>query len=99
MRVQRRPARDLDRMFLEDVHVKALGPLALVGYGWPAFRLLDQFHNEIDLGCCYIILVDGNDAGYISIEDKGTFWYIDAIAIAPKYQRKGVGTAILADVL
>src|SRR5688572_28102901 len=99
MRVQRRPARERDRMFLEDVHVAALGPLVLVGYGWPAFKLRDQFHAEISLENCHVIIVDGVDAGYLSVEDKGAFWYIDAIAIAPKYQRKGIGTAALREVL
>jgi len=97
--VQRRPAFDRDLSFLEDVHVAALGPVVLVGYGWPAFRLRDQFHKEIDVTNCHVIIVDGIDAGYVSIEDKGEFWYIDAIAIAPKYQKKGVGTAALKSVL
>ena len=99
MRVQRRPANNRDRAFLEDVHVAALGPLALVGYGWPAFRLRDQFHKEIDLTSCHLIVVDNIAAGYISVEDRGDFWYIDAIAIAPKFQRKGIGTAALRSVL
>lgn len=99
MRIQRRPAFEQDRAFLEDVHVAALGPVALVGYGWPAFRLRDQFQAEIALGNCHVILVDGAHAGYISVEDRGAFWYIDAIAIAPKYQKKGVGTATLREVM
>ena len=99
MKVQRRRALDHDVTFLEDVHVAALGPVALVGYGWPAFRLRDQFHKEIAVRNCHVIIVDGVDAGYLSIEDKIEFWYIDAIAIAPKYQKKGVGTAAIRSVL
>lgn len=99
MRIQRRPAFDRDMAFLEDVHVAALGPVALVGYGWPAFRLRDQFHKEIDIASCHVIVVDGTDAGYLSVEDRGDFWYLDAIAIAPKYQRRGIGTAALWSVL
>lgn len=99
MKVQRRPALPADVPFLEEVHVAALGPLVLVGYGWPAMRLRDQFYKEIDVANCYVILVDGVAAGYVSIEDKGEYWYIDAIAIAPRYQKRGVGTATLAAVL
>jgi len=99
LRIQRRHAREHDVGFLEDVHVAALGPVALVGYGWPAFRLRDQFHKEIAVHNCHVIIVDGVDAGYLSIEDKIEFWYIDAIAIAPKYQKKGVGTATIRSVL
>ena len=88
-----------DREFLVDVHVRALGPVALVGYGWPAFRLERQFEREVDIANCYLIVVDGTDAGYISVQHRGAFWYIDAIAVAPKYQKKGVGTAALKTVL
>ncbi|HWU90694.1 MAG TPA: GNAT family N-acetyltransferase [Kofleriaceae bacterium] len=99
MRIERRPASEVDRQFLEDVHAAALGPVALVGYGWPEITLRQQFRSEIDLATCHLILVDGRRAGYISIEDRGRFWYIDAIAIARRYQGKGVGTTVLRDVL
>ncbi|HEY5938120.1 MAG TPA: GNAT family N-acetyltransferase [Kofleriaceae bacterium] len=97
--VSRRRAVEGDRPFLEEVHVAALGPVALVGYGWVAERLREQFHREVELANCEVILVDSLRAGYVSIEDRGAFWYIDAIAIAPKYQRKGVGSAALRDLL
>ncbi len=99
MRIQLRRARDEDRAFLVEVHVRALGPVALVGYGWPAFRLERQFEREIEVANCHVIVVDDVDAGYISVEDKGEHWYIDAIAIAPNYQKKGVGTAALEAIL
>ncbi|MDQ3371077.1 MAG: GNAT family N-acetyltransferase [Myxococcota bacterium] len=99
MRIQRRPAFEHDRTFLVDVHVAALGPVALVGYGWPACKLRDQFEAEIDLANCHVILVDGIKAGYISVEDRGAYWYIDAIAIGIKYQKQGVGSATLRAVL
>jgi GNAT superfamily N-acetyltransferase len=88
-----------DLPFLEEVHVAALGPVALVGYGWPAFRLLAQFRSEIDLATCHVISVDGRRAGYVSIEDRDSYWYIDAIAIARRYQGKGIGTLVLRDAL
>ena len=98
-KLQRRPAFAADLAFLEDAHVAALGPVALVGYGWPACRLRDQFHKEIDVRACHVIIVDSVKAGYISIERKPDFLYIDAFAILPKYQKKGVGTAVLEAVL
>jgi ribosomal protein S18 acetylase RimI-like enzyme len=88
-----------DLPFIEEVHVAALGPVALVGYGWPAVTLREQFRAEIDIATCHLISVDGRRAGYISIEDRDSFWYIDAIAIARAYQSKGIGTLVLRDVL
>lgn len=98
-RIARRSAEEQDRRFLEDVHVAALGPIALIGYGWTAERLRVQFQRDLDLADCDVIVVDGKRAGYVSIEDRGACWYIDPIAIAPSYQRLGVGTAALRDIL
>jgi ribosomal protein S18 acetylase RimI-like enzyme len=97
--ILRRPASERDRGFVEEAHVAALGPIALVGYGWPKERLRAQFRTEVDLACCEVISVDARDAGYISIEDKRAYWYIDAFAILPNYQRRGVGGAVLRGVL
>ena len=110
LRIRRATPRD--RPFLEDVHVAALGPVALVGYGWPAERLRAQFRREVALANCFVISVvswpiaapghaagDGRDTGYISIENRATSWYIDAFAIAPSFQRHGIGEAAMRVVM
>jgi ribosomal protein S18 acetylase RimI-like enzyme len=98
-RVELRRALRTDAPFIEEVHVAALGPVALVGYGWPEITLREQFRSEIDLATCYVISIDGRRAGYISIEDRDSFWYIDAIAISRRHQGQGIGTLVLRDVL
>ena len=97
--VVRRRARERDRAFLEEAHVAALGPIVLVGMGWTKERLRQQFFREVTLAHCEVISVDGRDAGYVSTVDRGAYWYIDAIAIVPRYQRKGVGGAVLRALL
>lgn len=102
--VLRRRATDWDREFVEDTHVRALGPTALVGYGWTEERLRKQFHREVSLDNCWVIAAEGIRAGYLSLERKGSapesgHWYIDAIAIVPNFQRRGVGEAALRDVM
>jgi ribosomal protein S18 acetylase RimI-like enzyme len=98
-RIERRRALQADAPFIEEVHVEALGPVALVGYGWPAITLRQRFRSEIDVATCHVISIDGRRAGYISIEDRDSFWYIDAIAISRRHQGQGIGTLVLRDVL
>ena len=102
-RIRLRRAAERDRPWLEDVHVAALGPIVLVGYGWTAERLRAQFRREVAVANCFVISVaDGAeraDAGYVSIEDRGAYWYIDAFAIAPNFQRRGIGEGTLRVVL
>lgn len=107
--VRRRRADDEDREFLEEVHIRALGPTALVGYGWTAERLRKQFHREIQIANCWVIEVRSSvvraferpidAAGYVSIEQRDGHWYIDAIAIVPNFQRRGVGEAAMRDIM
>jgi ribosomal protein S18 acetylase RimI-like enzyme len=97
--VLRRPATAWDRDFIEDAHVRALGPTALVGYGWTEERLRKQFHREVSLANCWVIAAEGIRAGYVSIERRDGHWYIDAIAIVPNFQRRGVGEAAMRDVM
>lgn len=96
--VLRRPATLRDAEFIEEAHVAALGPVALVGYGWTAERLRMQFHREVRLDSCWVITAEGMRAGYICIEDKRGHYYIDAIAVIPKFQGRGVGEAALLGV-
>lgn len=97
--VLRRPATAWDRDFLEEAHVRALGPTALVGYGWTEDRLRTQFHREVSVDNCWVISAAGIRAGYVSVERRDVYWYIDAIAIVPNFQRRGVGEAALRDVM
>jgi ribosomal protein S18 acetylase RimI-like enzyme len=104
VRVRMRRALEVERAWIEEVHVAALGPVALVGYGWTAERLRGQFRSEVDLLDCAVITVLTDDArehraGYISIQDRGRFWYIDAFAIAPNFQKRGVGAAAMRAIL
>ncbi len=97
--VLRRRATDWDHEFIEDAHVRALGPTVLVGYGWTEERLRKQFNREVNLVDCWVIAVEGIRAGYLALEHKDGHWYIDAIAIVPNFQRRGVGEAVLRDVM
>lgn len=103
IRVTLRRATPGERTWIEDVHVAALGPVALVGYGWTAERLRAQFRSEVSPLTCLVIsthdTTGDRDVGYVSIVDRRHHWYIDAFAIAPKFQKKGVGGAALRAIL
>ncbi|MCW5804860.1 MAG: GNAT family N-acetyltransferase [Deltaproteobacteria bacterium] len=103
VRVTLRRATSDERTWIEDVHVAALGPVALVGYGWTAERLRAQFRSEVSPATCVVIATEdaagARDVGYVSIVDRRHHWYIDAFAIAPKFQKKGVGGAALRAIL
>jgi ribosomal protein S18 acetylase RimI-like enzyme len=84
--VARRRAEEADRALLEDAHLAALGPVALIGYGWTKERLRTQFHAEVVLAQCQVIsagllreMTNGGDmedtsgsrAGHVDWRDVG----------------------------
>ena len=45
-----------------------------------------------------ILVVDGQDAGVASVEQRAEEYFVASIAVAPSWQRRGLGTAVIRDV-
>lgn len=99
MTIVRRRATMADRSFLEATHVAALGAVAFAADGWDAAKLRDAFRADLELSVCDVIVAGGTDVGYLALEDHDDFWFIDIIAIAPAFQRCGIGSAVLRGVM
>ena len=48
---------------------------------------------------CRIIVVDGQDAGCVTTQSSTDQVWLDELFIAPEFQRKGIGSHVLRDVL
>jgi len=46
-----------------------------------------------------IVLVGGMPAGLLALEDRGDEWWIDEIQVASEWRGKGIGSAILRDLI
>lgn len=46
-----------------------------------------------------VIRCDGVDVGFVVVEDHGDLWWIEMIAIAPAHRGKGIGTAVLEELI
>ena len=46
-----------------------------------------------------IITCDGQDIGMISVEERGEEFFLRTIAIHPTYQRQGLGTSIIRQII
>jgi ribosomal protein S18 acetylase RimI-like enzyme len=97
-RVERRPANEGDREFLETLDRQVLGTYAMRQFGWDDQELRTRIRQDIRPELRELILVDGRPVGSLWIEDLGTALVIDHIALAPEAQGRGIGTSIIRRV-
>ena len=62
-------------------------------------RARERFLASFDAAYCRFILVDGAKAGFVLIRPETDHLQLDHLYIAPAYQGKGVGAAVLDAVL
>ena len=58
-----------------------------------------RFDQDFDPKKGEIIVVEGDDAGYLSVVRTMESIYIELIEVAPEYQRRRIGTSIVSGLL
>lgn len=95
-----RAATDEDFDFLLHLHEKTMRPYVEVTFGpWDAEWQDAYFRQHFHPQRIQIIRVDGQDAGMIAIQERTEEIYIVNIEIAPEYQRKGIGSRVIQNLL
>jgi len=101
-RIVLRPADEADRTFSWAVKEAALRPYVEAVWGWDeseqrAFHRRDWESSRPD-----IILLDGKPVGTIAIHREvgtGGCWHFGEFYILPEFQRRGIGTRVLHDLI
>jgi ribosomal protein S18 acetylase RimI-like enzyme len=94
-----RPATAADYAFLWDLHVATMRPYVASTWGWDESVQEQGFRRGFDPAQEQIIVVDGQDAGVLSVEERAEEVFLRHIEIAPQHQRRGLGTAVIGDIL
>ena len=88
-----------DFNFLYNLHREALMPCIDLTWGWEEEWQLDYFRKHFDPGTRKIIQLKGEDIGCISVQDQDDALFIAYIAILSIYQRQGIGSHLIRDVI
>lgn len=94
-----RPAVEDDFDFLWQLHRNSLGPSITRIWGWDETWQLDYFQERFDPSTRQIILYEGEKAGSLGVEWQERALYIYYIAIVVEYQGRGIGTAIIEELI
>jgi ribosomal protein S18 acetylase RimI-like enzyme len=68
-------------------------------WGWDEAWQADYFRVHFDPARCQIIQAEDVDVGKLSVETRPDSVYIAYIAVLPAYQRAGIGTGVIRQVL
>ena len=93
-----RPATADDYDFLRWLHRATLREYVDQTWGWDEYVQATLFRERFDPSRDQIVLVDGQDAGVLRVERREAEVFLASLLIAPAYQGRGVGTAILEDL-
>jgi len=59
----------------------------------------DLFHEALSRLTSSIVLCTGAQAGYLALDETGRALYVQSLFLLPSYQNRGIGAAILADLI
>jgi ribosomal protein S18 acetylase RimI-like enzyme len=94
-----RPATDADLPFMYRTHCLALGPYTRLIREWNEESERNYFFGRFSASECQVIVASSQSAGWLRIESNADHFRLDYLVLAPEYQRRGIGGAIVGDLL
>ena len=95
-----RPAYEDDTSFARAVHHAAVRDVVVRQFGaWDEAAQDVFFVDDWDPSKFEIVIFSGVPCGYVRIEQLPSHVEVAELNILPKYQRKGIGTRVLRDVI
>jgi ribosomal protein S18 acetylase RimI-like enzyme len=82
--------------------VASLGSLVEAVWGWDEADQRRRFHEAFTPARTQrtrLIVVDGVEVGVLIVEDQGGEVLLELIEVLPSYQRRGLGSAVVRDLL
>lgn len=88
-----------DHAFLWTLHIATMRSYVDATWGWNDDDQRKRFDDTFAPHRLTIILIDEEPGGVLKVERRETDVFVSAIEIAPRWQRRGLGTRILLDVI
>ncbi len=99
MKISFRPIKQKDFEFLWRLHNAALKDYVTQTWGWDEDWQKRNFAETFKPEKAQIIVFEEKDVGYWEVSEKETETVLISIRLLPEYQRRGIGTKIIKDLL
>ena len=95
-----RPAIEMDLPFVEGVFLQAMRDHITATRGsWNETMERSQFREQLRLDHTRIIELDGTSVGFFMVLERAEDLELHTICIAPQYQRRGLGTRVIRQII
>ena len=94
-----RTATSEDFDFLYSLHRATLKEYVARTWGWDEVWQHNHFRQHFNPSACQVIVFQGQDIGVLCVERREAEIFLSRIEMLPGYQRKGIGTTIILEVL
>ena len=94
-----RQATDDDYDFLFALHRSAMREYVEATWGWHEEWQAEYFLKKFDPSTRQIIVIGSVDAGVLVVEERPDGVYLGLIELLPAYQGRGIGTAIINQLI
>ena len=94
-----RHATSQDKDFLWSLKSAAMREYVEQVHGWEDTLQLKFFEKSFHPETILIIRENGYDVGMYELQERDDDWFLARIEILPEYQNKGIGTAILSNII
>ena len=88
-----------DRDTLYRIKREAMRPYVEQVWGWDEEYQERRFRESYDHSETQVVLVDGIAVGLLRVSERESALFIDQVEIVPDYQGRGIGTALINDLL
>ena len=88
-----------DRDTIYRIHREAMRPYVEQVWGWDEEYQERRFRESYDHSETQVVLVDGIAVGLLRVSESESAVFIDQVEIVPDYQDRGIGTALINDLL
>lgn len=95
----KRAANAADYDFLYALHKAAMYESISSTWGWDEAWQRNYFDAKFDPARREILLWQGKRIGTLSVQDEGTTLYLALIELLPDFQGRGLGTAIIQELI
>ena len=85
--------------FVRKLHRETLKEYVAQIWGWDEEQQEALVRERFNPLMIQVIQGDGRDIGVLQLEKRSEGWFLANIQLAPDYQRKGIGTRIVQDLL
>lgn len=88
-----------DRERLYAIHREGMRPHVEQAWGWDEAFQRERFRQGFDPEATQVVLADGREVGFLRVEERERVVTLVQIFIGSSRRRRGIGTALLRDIL